>query len=109
MGQRPNRLFIAAMLETVINMLWVRGELPWYARASIRSFLYHGHSVRLYTYDLSMAMPDGCELHDASSVLREDKVFGYRDGPMKGHLSGFADWFRYELLLGQGGWWVDGT
>jgi len=95
------------MSGVLINMLWVRGELPWYAAASIRSFLYHGHRVRLFSYNHSISLPDGCEGRDASDILSEATVFGYRDGPMKGHYSGFADWFRYELLLKEGGWWSD--
>lgn len=43
----------------------------------------------------------------AEDVLPESKVFRYEKGAFTGHLSGFSDWFRYELLLERGGWWAD--
>ena len=91
-----------------INMLWVKGPLPWYALASVKSFIFHGHEVILYTYTPEEITPiPGCRIQDAEEILSSDKIFVYRDGVMKGHLSGFADWFRYELLLAKGGWWSD--
>lgn len=87
-------------------MLWVGGSLPWYARASIRSFLFHGNRVRLHAYE-DLDVPPGCDLSDANAVLHRENIFRYKHGEMAGHLSGFADWFRYELLRQQGGWWVD--
>jgi hypothetical protein len=44
---------------------------------------------------------------DANEILPASSVFTYQRGEMAGHLSGFADWFRYELLHQRGGWWVD--
>lgn len=95
------------MNNQTINMLWVHGRLPWYAQASILSFLHHGNSVALYTYNTSIDVPKGCSVIDAEEVLPKESVFTYKEGFMKGHLSGFADWFRYELLLKAGGWWSD--
>lgn len=95
------------MPGSTINMLWVRGDLPWYAIASIQSFLRVGHSVHLYHYGRISNIPPGCVERDASEVLDESRIFSYSAGSMKGHLSGFADWFRYELLLKEGGWWSD--
>ncbi|MEK6788330.1 MAG: glycosyltransferase [Pseudomonadota bacterium] len=88
-------------------MLWVNGDLPSYATASIQSFLKQGHSVHLWTYNLEIKAPPNCVIRNAEDVLSADKIFGYAHGEYKGHLSGFSDWFRYQLLFDQGGWWSD--
>lgn len=88
-------------------MLWVSGDLPWYVRASIASFIRQGHEVFLWSYDVLNDLPVRCKLMPADDIISRVCIFGYRDGPMAGHLSGFADWFRYELLRRQGGWWSD--
>lgn len=90
-----------------INMLWIGGPLPWYAEASIRSFIHHGHEVNLYTYETDLRPPVACRIIDARDVLPRSEVFAYRDGQYQGYLSGFANWFRYELLYRNGGWWAD--
>jgi hypothetical protein len=95
------------MITNVINMLWVRGSLPWYAEASVRSFINNGHAVHLYSYERLENAPKGCYIFDAREILSEVQIFTYRDGPFAGSLSGFADWFRFELLSRKGGWWVD--
>ena len=90
-----------------IQMLWVSGNLPWYAIASINSFLHHGHEVVLYAYDAPTNLPKGCAVEDAAQILARRCVFTYRDGHHQGHLSGFSNWFRYALLVRHGGWWSD--
>lgn len=90
-----------------IQLLWVSGDLPWYARAAIESFARRGHEVVLYTYEPPRDAPPGCRLADAGEILHADNIFGYKSGIVKGYLSGFANWFRYELLLRKGGWWAD--
>jgi hypothetical protein len=95
------------MITNIINMLWVRGPLPWYAEASVRSFINNGHVVHLYSYERLENVPKGCHVLDAREILPETEVFTYGDGTFKGSLSGFADWFRFELLLQKGGWWSD--
>ncbi|MCW5713923.1 MAG: hypothetical protein KIT43_05355 [Bauldia sp.] len=93
--------------EAVVNMLWIAGPLPWYARVSVATFLAQGHPVHLHAYGDVSGVPAGCEVRDASEVLPPDAVFGYRDGPFPGYPSGFANWFRCEVLLRKGGWWAD--
>lgn len=88
-------------------MLWIAGPLPWYARVSIATFLAQGHAVHLYAYGDVAGVPAGCTVRDAGKVLPQEAVFGYRAGPFAGYPSGFANWFRCELLLRDGGWWAD--
>jgi hypothetical protein len=95
------------MDSSLINMLWARGPLPWYVRAAIKSFIHHGHTVNLYSYDSGYELPAGCVGMNANDVIPGNQLFGYRNGPLAGYLSGFANWFRYELLYAKGGWWAD--
>ncbi|MCC6736297.1 MAG: hypothetical protein IT534_09235 [Bauldia sp.] len=91
----------------IVNMLWIEGALPWYARLSIATFLAQGHRVHLHSYGEAAGVPAGCVVRDASEVLSRDTVFAYRNGPFAGYFSGFANWFRCEVLLRDGGWWAD--
>jgi len=71
---------------------------------SIASFLYHGHDVHLYTYERPSGVPNGTTLRDANEILPASAVFTYSSN---GSYAGFANFFRYKLLLDRGGWWVD--
>src|SRR5258708_24209066 len=91
----------------LIQMLWVSGDLPWYATTSINSFQNHGHDVVLYGYDRPGNLPAHCLYADAASILPRERIFVYKSGPTKGYLSGFSNWLRFELLYRNGGWWSD--
>jgi len=70
----------------------------------IRSFLANGHGFDLYTYGPVDGAPPGVELRDANEILHESRVFRYSS---RDSVAGFANYFRYKLLLERGGWWVD--
>ena len=72
-------------------------------RYAIRSFLAHGHPYRLYVYESVAGVPPGTQLLDAEAILPRERIF--RDE--SGSLGAFSDWFRFELLLEHGGYWVD--
>jgi hypothetical protein len=57
--------------------------------------------VELYSYQ-SLDTPDGVTLSDAAQVLPAGA-----QAPFQGHVTAFADLFRYQLLHDRGGWWVD--
>ena len=73
-------------------------------RLSISSFLRHGHDVHLYVYGPVDGIPPGTVVRDGNEILPESRIFFYRE---HGSPSGFANFFRYKLLLDRGGWWVD--
>jgi hypothetical protein len=79
-----------------VHMLWVEGELSRLARLGLTSFLRHGYSVNLWTYDQSLKSA-GATLQDASSIMPKPD----------GTLAGFTDMFRYRLLSLHGGVWAD--
>jgi len=88
----------------IIQGLWIGAELSVMERLSIISFLKNGHDYHLYTYDDLPNVPDGVVIKDANGVLPASAIFLYKDRPS---YAGFANYFRYKLLLEQGGWWVD--
>ena len=68
------------------------------------SFLAHGHEYHLYTYDAVSNVPPGAVIKDANEILPKSSIFKYRDHDS---YAGFANCFRYKLLLERGGWWAD--
>ena len=77
-------------------------------KVCLKSFLYHGHEVDLYTYGSVVGVPSGVNVMDGREILEQDKVFTHRkEGVGKDSVAGFSDHFRYELLNKKGGWWVD--
>ncbi len=82
------------------------GRFSAFETTCLRSFIDHGHRVRVYAYDHSTT-PDFCEQADAREILLEARVFFYRKGFGAGSVSAFSNLFRYALLLRHGGWWID--
>jgi hypothetical protein len=89
---------------TAIQMLWVGAGLSTLERLSISSFLHHGHDVHLYAYDDLEGVPHGVLVRDAAEILPRSRIFRYTE---TGSYAGFANFFRYKLLLTRGGWYVD--
>src|SRR5215813_4517891 len=71
---------------------------------SIASFLQNGHEYHLYVYDEVKNVPAGAVIKDASEILPASRIFQYK---YQASYAGFANYFRYKLLLERGGWWVD--
>lgn len=88
----------------VIQGLWVGPELSVMERLSIASFLRHGHDFHLYVYAEPKNIPAGTVIREAGEILPASHIFQYRERPS---YAGFANFFRYKLLLERGGWWVD--
>jgi hypothetical protein len=90
-------------MNEVIQGLWIGGRLSTMERLCVRSFLCHGHKFHLYAYGPVENVPMGTCLRDASEILPAAAIFQYENGSY----AGFANFFRYKLLLERGGWWVD--
>ena len=71
---------------------------------SIASFLAHGHEYHLYTYEKVADVPVATVVRDAGEILPRARAFMYSEHAT---WSGFANFFRYKLLLERGGWWAD--
>lgn len=83
----------------------------------IASFLYHNHIFYLYTYtpnDTSMQYlkkqisqcknAHNLQIKDAREILPESEIFF---DPRGVGIASFSDYFRYNMLYQNGGWWVD--
>lgn len=88
----------------LIQSLWIGTELSVMEQLSISSFLHNGHPYHLYTYEAVRNVPQGGELMDAEQIVPRAKAFQYTGTPS---WAGFANSFRYRLLLEKGGWWAD--
>jgi len=71
---------------------------------SVASFLQNGHEYHLYVYDEVQNVPGGAVIKDGNEILPASRIFQYKD---HASYAGFANFFRYKLLLERGGWWVD--
>jgi hypothetical protein len=91
-------------METPVQGLWIGAELSVMERLSIASFLAHGHEYHLYVYDDVKHVPAGAQVRDAGEVLPASMIFQYKHAES---YAGFANFFRYKLLLAKGGWWAD--
>jgi hypothetical protein len=90
--------------KDVIQGLWVGNRLSLMEQLSIRSFQANGHSYHLYAYEEIQGVPEGTVIQDANQILPSSKIFRYTEHDS---VAGFANFFRYKLLLERGGWFVD--
>lgn len=88
----------------IIQSLWIGPKLSSMEKLCIHSFLHHGHPFHLYVYDQVEGVPERTKLCDANEILPSSRIFFYS---RHNSCSGFANMFRYKLLLDRGGWWVD--
>ena len=87
-----------------IQGLWIGPELSLLEQLSISSFLQNGHDYHLYVYDEVKNIPAGTVIRNANEILPAARIFQYKHRPS---YAGFANHFRYKLLLERGGWWAD--
>jgi mannosyltransferase OCH1-like enzyme len=88
----------------IIHGLWIGPALSVMEQLSIASFLRQGHDYELYVYDDVGNVPSGTVVRDAAEIVPPSRIFRYRHSPS---YAGFANFFRYKLLLERGGWWAD--
>jgi len=97
-------MYSGGLRYDVIQGLWIGPALSAMERLSLASFLACGHEVHLHTYGAVDGVPSGVVLRDAAEILPASAIFHYREHATS---AGFANFFRYKLLLERGGWWVD--
>lgn len=104
-SQRTNQATRWQMTQApIFQSLWIGERLSTLERLCLYSFIYHGHKFHLYTYDEVREVPEGVLVKDANRILPRDKIFKYKNHDS---YAGFADLFRYKMLLENGGYWVD--
>jgi len=85
-----------------VGSLWIGDGLGLVQKLCLKSFVYHGHEVFLYVYDMDMEVPDGVIKRNAEEIVPSDKIFTYH-----GQLAAFSDYFRYNMIEKTGLMWVD--
>lgn len=91
-------------MADVVQGLWIGPKLSSMEKLCIQSFLKHGHPFHLYVYDQVDGVPAHTTLCDANQIVPSSRIFFYSQ---HNSCAGFANMFRYKLLLERGGWWVD--
>ncbi len=95
------------MASMIVQSMWIGNRLSVMEQLAIRSYLDHGHPFHLYTYGDVTEIPAGTVVRPGTEILAEKEIFCYQSGYGKGSYAGFANSFRYKLLLERGGWWSD--
>lgn len=85
-----------------VSSLWVGSPLSRAHKVALSSFVYYGHSIKLYVYDMSLEVPPGVIKADANTIIPESEIFIHY-----GKLAPFADYFRYAMIAKTGEMWVD--
>lgn len=95
------------MSQPVFQSLWIGERLGPMELLSIESFLHFGYEFHLYAYDEIDNVPEGAQLLDARRFLPDDQVQEIKSGFGKSAMAACSDVFRYQMLIENGGWWVD--
>jgi hypothetical protein len=92
----------------VIQSMWIGPRLTAMEQMCITSYLHYGHPFHLYVYQDTEGIPKGTTVLDANEIVDSSRIFTYEGrGFGRKSYAGFADVFRYRLLLKEGNWWVD--
>lgn len=91
-------------MAPIVQSLWIGDRLSAMEQLCIASFLRNGHPFHLYVYQDTAGVPPGTVVLDGNRILPASRIFTYRE---HNTYAGFANFFRYKLLLEKGGWFVD--
>ncbi len=95
-------------MADIVQSMWVGPRLSVMEQLCIKSYLYHGHPFHLYVYQKTDGVPAGTTVLDGTTIVPASRIFTVQNHAFgHGSLGGFADVFRYNLLLRKGNWWVD--
>lgn len=85
-----------------VSSLWLGGPLGYIQRLCLTSFVYYGHDITLYVYDMDLEVPEGVKKADASTIVPNDNIFVYHN-----QYAAFSDYFRYKMIQKTDAMWVD--
>jgi len=84
------------------------GPLDPITYTCLASFPHYGASLRLYSYDMNVRVPEGIEVVDARRIVRDESLISRYIVHGNTSFSKFSNYFRYRLLQETGACWVDG-
>ena len=96
-------MVVSKLSLPIIQSLWIGDDLTQIEKLCVQSFLDHGHEFHLYTYSDIGGIPQGAVIKDGNEILPTSQIFPSKSGSY----AQFADWFRYAMLVKNGGFWVD--
>lgn len=91
-------------MTPVINVFWVRGHLGPLHTGCIKSFLKHGHRVRLHSFEEIPDAPSGIEFFDATQLMDRVDIVAHRK---TNSLALVSDVYRYRILKSGLGLYAD--
>jgi hypothetical protein len=83
------------------------GPLSPLAYTCLASFPHVGARLRVYSYDMEMALPGGLERADARQICPDESLLRRYLAGGKPSLAAFADMFRYKMIRATDCCWVD--
>ena len=83
------------------------GPLDALTYTCLASFPHIGATLRLYSYDREIDLPDGVQFADARQISPDESLLGRFFAGGKPSLASFADFFRYKMIRETGCCWVD--
>jgi len=89
--------------------MWFGNKPTLLQQISWNSYIYHGHELNVYLYDMSIDVPDGVIKKDANEIMLEKDVYLPKIDkglPSEGHAQ-FADIFRLYMLKKTDFIWTD--
>jgi hypothetical protein len=89
--------------------LWFGNEPTLLQYLSWSSYIYHGHELNIYLYDMSIEVPDGAIKKDANEIVLEKDIFltKFDNELFGGGHAQFADFFRLHMLKNTNLIWTD--
>lgn len=90
-----------------IHGFWIGDGLRELELMSIKSFLYFGYCYHIWMYEQPKNLPDQVIFHDANTIVPHSIYEQWQLKPTWHINQSFANYFRYELMYQQGGWWAD--
>lgn len=86
----------------ILQSLWIGKTLSNMEVCCINSFLKHGFTFHLYTYEPVKRVPKGTIIKDANEIMPKQEVFKLKETFLP-----FSDIWRYKLMYLKGNYWVD--
>lgn len=86
----------------ILQSLWIGNTLSNMEVCCINSFLKHGFTFHLYTYEPVKRVPKGTIIKDANEIMLKEEVFKLKETFLP-----FSDIWRYKLMYLKGNYWVD--
>jgi hypothetical protein len=89
--------------------LWFGNKPTTLQYVSWSSYIYHGHELNLYLYDMSIEVPEGVIKKDANEIMPEESIFlpKFISTSLGNGHSQFSDMFRIYMIQKTNLIWTD--